>query len=225
MNLSRVPTLPTVPQTGVWYRGVPPTRYPADILRMAYTVSYASRFSAGPAASPAFQTLYLAQSPEVALRELEALYGPPGGTLSNLRAVTLFGVEVQLQRLVDLTDPGVQAALGTTLQELTGDWRGYAVRAALASPPVAAAPRADPAPGRGPVRLRGRGPSDSVREGAVSVFAGCLPGELAPRQFHPACGTGDGPIVPTLKTRFIFCLLGWFVRRSLPGLYAQRLRS
>ena len=138
MNLSRIPTLPTVPQTGVWYRGVPPHRYPSDILQTAYTIHHSSRFF-HHRSDPVHQTLYLARSPEIALRELEALYGPSGGTLSNLRAVTLFNMEVQLQRLVDLTDPDVQAALQTTVQELTGDWRVYSVLAALASLPLAAA--------------------------------------------------------------------------------------
>lgn len=36
---------------------------------------------------------------------------------------TLFAVEGFLERVLDLTDPGVQKRLGTSLAELTGDWR------------------------------------------------------------------------------------------------------
>ena len=138
MRLSPLPTLSTVPRTGVWYRALSPVYYPDSVLQLDYTIHHASRFYAGPNTPPTYQTLYLAQSPEIALREIEALYGPTSATVANLRAVTLFALEVRVQRLIDLTDPNVQMLLQTTVQELTGDWRIYAVLAALATPPAPA---------------------------------------------------------------------------------------
>lgn len=132
MNLSPLSTLPVVPRTGAWYRAISPRFYPTQAFDLSYTANVASRFSAG---SGAFQTLYLAQSPEIALREIQALYGPSGNTVPSLRAVTLFRVDVQLQRLVDLTNPAVQSLFQTTVQELTGDWQVYSALAALAAIP------------------------------------------------------------------------------------------
>ena len=125
MNLSSVPTLPTVPRTGTWYRATPPQFYPASIFQLSYTPRIASRFSAGPYSQPPYQTLYLAQTPEMALLETENVYGRIGNTVANLHAVTLYAVEVQTFRLVNLIDPGVQARLQTSTQELTGNWTIY----------------------------------------------------------------------------------------------------
>ena len=47
--------------------------------------------------------------------------------ISNLSFVTL-NVHVILQEVIDLTDVNVHTALGTSVQELTGDWEGYQIR-------------------------------------------------------------------------------------------------
>lgn len=94
MNLSSAATLPTVPRTGTWYRATPPQFYPASIFQLSYTPRIASRFSSGSRAQPPYQTLYLAQTPEMALLETENVYGRIGNTIANLRAVTLYAVEV-----------------------------------------------------------------------------------------------------------------------------------
>jgi len=68
----------------------------------------------------------------VALFEAEAVLGSPvrpGGALPQSRlAWTIINVRVRLQRVADLTVVGQQDLLGTTAQELTGDWEGYHLR-------------------------------------------------------------------------------------------------
>ena len=62
--------------------------------------------------------------------EVEALLGSPHSTWLAVpgRNWTVLSVSVVLQSVVDLTQAAEQAALGTTAQELTGDWRGYRLR-------------------------------------------------------------------------------------------------
>lgn len=68
--------------------------------------------------------LYTSHYPELAL--LEVIQGSafseafPGATPA---LHVTFSVHVQLTSLLDLTDPGIQSALGTNLQELTGEWK------------------------------------------------------------------------------------------------------
>jgi hypothetical protein len=107
-----------------------------------------SRFNIGSAASPQFEILYLAENHMVALFEVQALLGSPlssGGIVPHpRRAWTILNVAVNLQNVVDLTDPAAQGALNLNMsaQELTGDWRGYQLRSSLSSVkgPVGKAP-------------------------------------------------------------------------------------
>ena len=166
MNLAAVSTLPIVPRTGAWFRAVSPRYYPSAIMQLAYTTQASSRFYAGRRAGAQFQTLYLAQSPEVALLETENLYGTLGNTLANLSAVTLFDVEVRLHRLVDLTDDAVQAALQTSAQELTGNWKVYGIAAALT---LMSAVR----------------PAAPTQQLGAALFASGVEGFLTPSAKHP----------------------------------------
>jgi RES domain-containing protein len=71
-----------------------------------------------------FDSLYLATDPITALTEVVAVFQPSRGPLVALKTnpwvvVTVEGV---LHDIVDLTNPDVQRELGTSVQELTGDW-------------------------------------------------------------------------------------------------------
>jgi hypothetical protein len=83
--------------------------------------------------NPAFPILYLAEDHLVALFEVGALLGSPypgGNYVPNPRqSWVILNVQVTLEAVADLTDPAEQYRLGTTAQELTGDWRGYQLRA------------------------------------------------------------------------------------------------
>ncbi|HKH47815.1 MAG TPA: RES family NAD+ phosphorylase [Thermoanaerobaculia bacterium] len=72
----------------------------------------------------AFGGVYLASDPVTALEEVGANFESPGEPVT-LRTPpwTVFAVDGFLERVLDLTDPGVQRRLSTTIAELTGDWR------------------------------------------------------------------------------------------------------
>jgi hypothetical protein len=94
-----------------------------------------SRFNAGRllAASSQFEILYFAENSTTAEFEIGALFGnpfKPGGSVPNPRlGYTMLNVQVVLHDVCDLTDvAGAQGPLGTTAQELTGDWEHYQTR-------------------------------------------------------------------------------------------------
>jgi hypothetical protein len=136
------------PLTGVWYRAVQ-TKFLGTALASRHTTLMPSRFGSGRLGSGGAgpQLLYLGQDHQVALLEVGALLGSPsiaGGFVAHPATTwTVLNVTVQLQSVLDLTDVTVQTALGTSAQELTGDWFGYQLRAlawASVSAPLGLAP-------------------------------------------------------------------------------------
>jgi hypothetical protein len=84
-------------------------------------------------ADPAFEILYLAEDATVALFEVQALLGSayPGATFLPNPAGgtwTLVDVQVKLQAVVDFSRSTSLNRIRTSVQELTGDWRAYALR-------------------------------------------------------------------------------------------------
>lgn len=129
MNLANCDHLATVPLTGKWLRAVP-HEYVATVLATAHTLKVPSRFRS-PAQVP-YEILYLAETRLTAMREARALFGGDDGRsdpVDDTEAwLTTIPVEILLHAIVDLTSVATQAQLGTTAQELTGDWRGYGRR-------------------------------------------------------------------------------------------------
>jgi len=72
-----------------------------------------------------FGSVYLASDPRTALDEVEAILERPGLPAMTMRTPpwVLFAVEGFLEKVLDLTQPAIQSRLGTSLAELTGDWR------------------------------------------------------------------------------------------------------
>jgi hypothetical protein len=66
-------------------------------------------------------SIYLASDPVTGLREVAALL--TGIEPYRTPPWVVFSVEGFLERVLDLTDPAIQSRLGTSLAELTGDWR------------------------------------------------------------------------------------------------------
>jgi len=89
---------------------------------------YASRFSHSTLASPGFEVLNLAENHDVASREMRVVYGPRDNPIYTPKAITILPIEVRLCHIVDLTEPAQADMIRTSAQELTGDWRSYAVR-------------------------------------------------------------------------------------------------
>lgn len=149
MNKAACLSLPTQPESGtVWFRSIQ-LQHLATALGTSHTKTIPSRFNVGVPAAPQYEILYLAENHMVALFEVQALLGSPlspGGVVPQpRRAWTILNVNVNLQSVVDLTDPAAQAALSTSAQELTGDWRGYQLRGPHSSvtAPAGSAPTQD----------------------------------------------------------------------------------
>jgi len=124
--------LPTRPQTGAHSRfvsyqflvpvraGVPPATGPKPLWGIG-SIRVGGRFT--PKGS--FETIYLAEDPITALAEVEVLLKGFGGVPKTavMPPTVHVAVDVLVLSVLDLTEPAVQAATGTTRQELTGDWR------------------------------------------------------------------------------------------------------
>ena len=139
--------LPPRPMSGVWYRAIK-TAHLATALSVVFSGTVSSRFQKHPPTAPSslaptptssatpplpYSLLYLFENALVAFLEAQALlgspYGYPGIHPVSTYAWSLLPVHLNLQRVVDLTDPAQLSLVGTTLQELTGDWSGYDLRA------------------------------------------------------------------------------------------------
>ena len=134
MNLAAVSLVTDHPENRTWYRVVG-TRYLTSALATAHTLAVSSRFYDPITASPQFTSLYVSDSPLVAMFEAQALFGSPttpGGSVPAPAgaAWTVLTVRLQLDAVVDLSDVASQGRLDATVQELTGDRRGYSQRSA-----------------------------------------------------------------------------------------------
>ncbi|HVA47195.1 MAG TPA: RES family NAD+ phosphorylase [Pirellulales bacterium] len=140
MKLASCASLVLGPTTGTWYRAVQPKHWPTS-LTTAHTKTIPSRFGAGTTAHPGFEILYLAEDQQVALFEVQALLGSPlpGAAYAPNPAQTwvIVNVSVALSKVADLCHVPERKKIQTSVQELTGDWRGYGLRspnARLAAP-------------------------------------------------------------------------------------------
>jgi RES domain len=130
-----LPTLPRIPLRGPWYRAVnfdhlagPPPGSPSAIAAQPLWPGGAARKGARftPQAAPGasgIDCLYLAEDELTPLQEIASVLRPPGSPVPLLfEPQVLLTIDGVLTDILDLTDAGTQAALGTTRQELTGLW-------------------------------------------------------------------------------------------------------
>lgn len=142
MNLSAVSNLSQTRLNGTWYRSIATGYYPTA-LASAHTTKAPSRFGAGPFSPSPFEVLYLAETSLVAEFEVGAVFGTLPSHISHPRmSFTLVAAQVQLSRVVNLSDPIEQAKIEVDAQLLTGDWRAYQTRTPISSVslPVGLAP-------------------------------------------------------------------------------------
>ncbi len=139
MKLAGCEQLTPVPDTGTRYRAVRPSHFPPRALSTAHSATVPGRFNPGTVQQPGHSVLYLADNPQTCLLEVGALLGSPRGPVANpaAGAWTVFPVRVQFSRLADLCDQAQRSLIGASVQELTGDWRGYALRPHTGQPPSA----------------------------------------------------------------------------------------
>ncbi len=126
MKLAACNRLRLQPINGTWYRAIS-TKHWKSALSTAHTSTVTTRFNPGKAAKIPFEILYLAENQIVALYEVGAIYGPPDQVIADPRRSKMIpiGVDVRLQSVADLTDPGQQKLLGVSPQELTGIWDAF----------------------------------------------------------------------------------------------------
>jgi hypothetical protein len=118
------------PLGGVWYRGIN-LKYVGTALQFSHSSAITSRFHHAKHFSSTYPLLYLTESPDTALLEVNAVLSPPGSELSIANphsAWAVLNVEIALKAILDLTDTKVESLLQTNFQELTGDWQGYDLR-------------------------------------------------------------------------------------------------
>jgi hypothetical protein len=127
MNLVSCRLLRRSLEKGTWYRAIQPPYWPKALFTR-HTLTTPSRFNEGVKATPQFELLYLTENAQVALFEVEALYGSPTNVTATARPYATLNIDVQLHEVVDLTDVSEQSQIETNAQELTGDWRGYDLR-------------------------------------------------------------------------------------------------
>lgn len=124
---------------GPWYRAVnfdhlggPPSGAPGTRPQPLWAGGAArkgARFTPRAAVSAAgaptggIDTLYLAEDGFTPLTEIVGVLRPPGTAIKLVfEPQVLMTVDGSLTDILDLTDPAVQNAVGTTHQELTGAW-------------------------------------------------------------------------------------------------------
>jgi hypothetical protein len=128
MNLAACGSLVRHPENQVWYRAIAPQHW-QTALATAHTARSQSRYNAGTGNPSLYPVLYLAENHQVALFEVGALVGTPRRTFfpNPQNAWIILNVQVTLQQVANLADPGEQNKLQTTAQELTGDWESYSL--------------------------------------------------------------------------------------------------
>jgi hypothetical protein len=123
MKLGNCGKLAHHPLSGHWFRALE-LKYFETRLATEHTRIGASRFSPASQTAPLHRILYLAENHQVALFEFGALYGSPTDPIANpTRSLQLLSLEVKLCRVADLSDEGERRLIGTSFQELTGNWR------------------------------------------------------------------------------------------------------
>jgi RES domain-containing protein len=132
MNMTACATLKPVSLAGTWWRAIQ-LRHQPNPLSSIHTRTTPGRFNSGTVAHPGIEVLYLAEDMLVAQFEVDAILGSPlpgHAFVPNPMAVgwAFLPIIVNLRRVADLTNHQQIRLLGTSIQELTGDWRGYAHR-------------------------------------------------------------------------------------------------
>lgn len=113
-----IASLPTLSLYGVAFRIIQ-IQYINTPLSSVGSLRFGGRYN--PQA--AFEALYLAENSLTALLEVEALFKTKTEYRSILKPpLIILSTQYQINRILDITNLDNQMALGTNLQELTGNW-------------------------------------------------------------------------------------------------------
>jgi hypothetical protein len=125
MKLTACPRLALSPLTGTWYRALD-MAYWRTRLSTEQSRTSASRFSAASPARPGHRILYLGENHQVVMYEVDALFSNPQNPISNPKiCYAILNLRIILQRVADFSDPAQLRIIGTTSQELTGNWLNH----------------------------------------------------------------------------------------------------
>jgi hypothetical protein len=132
MRLAGCRRLIARPLAGVWWRAVR-VEHLSRPLGYGHTTTYRGRFTPGQSARPGIPAHYFAEDMLVAALEVEVILGSPlsGQALQAAPTQTAWAylpITVDLEAVVDLTNDRELAKIGATVQDLTGDWKGYSFR-------------------------------------------------------------------------------------------------
>lgn len=124
--------LPLVALSGPWTRAVgyhllqgPPPDSPSGSPPQPLWPGGATQTGGRFTPKGTFGTIYLASDPVTALMEVVAIFVNPYASIGTLRTPpwAVFAVEGFVESILDLTDSAVVDRLGTSVAEVTGDWR------------------------------------------------------------------------------------------------------
>ena len=111
------------PLSGHWLRALE-WKYLETRLETEHTRTGPSRFSPASPTAPLHRILYLAENHQVSLFEVGAMLGSPLDPIADPgRSLLLLSLEVKLCRVADLCEEGQRDLIGSSFQELTGNWR------------------------------------------------------------------------------------------------------
>jgi hypothetical protein len=132
VKLSGIKTLTPIAISGIWWRSIQ-TRFIKTPLQTKHTKTATGRFHYGTKQNPGWEVIYLSENHFVSQFEVDLILGSatPGQTfVPNPSAIgwSFFPVTVNASSIVDLTSPAEIAKIETSIQELTGDWKGYEFR-------------------------------------------------------------------------------------------------
>jgi RES domain-containing protein len=125
-------SIPLARFNGTWWRAVahhllkgPPPSAPAGSPPQPLWPGGSALFGARYTPKGGPPAVYLASDAGTALQEVNAVFAIPNGPSIAVPAApyTMCQVNVVLNDVLDLSVPATEAALGTSTQELTGDWR------------------------------------------------------------------------------------------------------
>lgn len=113
--------LPTTAARGVACRSIA-ERFANTPLSTEGSLIVGGRYNPPRSHPDGFGALYLAETADIARREVKTLVDTALGLYEVPGAPPRveFSIEYQLNSVLDITNPNIQTALGTNLQELTG---------------------------------------------------------------------------------------------------------
>lgn len=125
MRISDCDRLTLRPVTGHWYRALQLKHWKTR-LSTDHSLTRSNRFSRATPSKPGKRILYLGEDHQLVMYEVGALLGQPESPISDPRGSwIILSLNVVLDHVADLTEPGQQKIIRSNHQELTGDWLSH----------------------------------------------------------------------------------------------------